>query len=55
MSLAATVGAPLGLGGYARELFALAPAWGREEQDCTAMLLLLEDLARVPHATPEAR
>ena len=55
MSLAATVGAPLGLGGYARELFALAPAWGREEQDCTAMLLLLEDLARVPHAAPEAR
>ena len=55
MSLAASVGAPLGLGGYARELFALAPAWGREEQDCTAMLLLLEDLARVPHAVPEAR
>ncbi|MBS0304456.1 MAG: NAD(P)-dependent oxidoreductase [Proteobacteria bacterium] len=50
MNLAASVGAPLGLGGYAREMFALAKAWGREEQDCTAMLLLLEDLARVPHA-----
>lgn len=50
MNLANSVGAPLGLGAYARELFALAKAWGREDQDCTAMLLLLEDLARVPHA-----
>ncbi|MFG5410013.1 NAD-binding protein [Piscinibacter sakaiensis] len=48
MNLAASVGAPLGLGGYAREMFALAKSWGREEQDCTAMLLLLEDLAQVP-------
>jgi 4-hydroxybutyrate dehydrogenase/sulfolactaldehyde 3-reductase len=47
LSLAATVGAPLGLGAYAREMFALARSWGREEQDCTAMLLLLEDVARV--------
>jgi 4-hydroxybutyrate dehydrogenase/sulfolactaldehyde 3-reductase len=49
LSLAATVGAPLGLGAYAREMFALARSWGREEQDCTAMLLLLEDVARVRH------
>ncbi len=47
MNLAASVGAPLGLGGYAREMFALAKSWGREEQDCTAMLLLLEDIAHV--------
>jgi 4-hydroxybutyrate dehydrogenase/sulfolactaldehyde 3-reductase len=47
MNLAASVGAPLGLGGYSREMFALAKSWGRQEQDCTAMLLLLEDLARV--------
>lgn len=47
MNLAASVGAPLGLGGYAREMFALAKSWGREEQDCTAMLLLLEDLAHL--------
>ncbi len=47
MQLAASVGAPLGLGGYAREMFALAKSWGREGQDCTAMLLLLEDIARV--------
>ncbi|WP_326541187.1 NAD(P)-dependent oxidoreductase [Pseudorhodoferax sp.] len=54
MNLAASVGAPLGLGGYAREMFALARSWGREEQDCTAMLLLLEDMARVPHEAPAA-
>ena len=47
MDLAASVGAPLGLGGYAREMFALAKSWGREEQDCTAMLLLLEDIAHL--------
>ena len=46
MQLAASVGAPLGLGGYAREMFALARSWGREGQDCTAMLLLLEDISR---------
>ena len=50
MSLAASVGAPLGLGGYAREMFALAKAWGRQDQDCTAMLLLLEDIARATHS-----
>ena len=47
MRLAASVGAPLGLGAYSRELYSLAKSWGRAEQDCTAMLLLLEDLARV--------
>jgi 4-hydroxybutyrate dehydrogenase/sulfolactaldehyde 3-reductase len=49
MNLASSVGAPLGLGGYAREMFALAKAWGRENEDCTAMLLLLEDVAQVAH------
>jgi 4-hydroxybutyrate dehydrogenase / sulfolactaldehyde 3-reductase len=47
MTLAASVGAPLGLGGYAQQMFALAKSWNRQEQDCTAMLLLMEDLARV--------
>ena len=47
MNLAASVGAPLGLGGYAQEIFALGKSWGRNEQDCTALLLLLEDIARV--------
>lgn len=47
LDLGAEVGAPLSLGASAREYFALARSWGREEQDCTAMLLLLEDIARV--------
>jgi 4-hydroxybutyrate dehydrogenase/sulfolactaldehyde 3-reductase len=47
LDLGAEVGAPLSLGSTAREYFALAKSWGREEQDCTAMLLLLEDIARV--------
>jgi 4-hydroxybutyrate dehydrogenase/sulfolactaldehyde 3-reductase len=47
MNLAAAVGAPLGLGAYSRELYALAKSWGRADQDCTAMLLLLEDIARL--------
>jgi 4-hydroxybutyrate dehydrogenase/sulfolactaldehyde 3-reductase len=51
LHLAASVGAPLGLGAYARELYSLAKSWGRSEQDCTAMLLLLEDLARVHRGT----
>lgn len=46
LALGASVGAPLSLGSASRELFSLAKAWGRSEQDCTAMLLLLEDLAR---------
>ena len=49
LNLAGLVGAPLGLGGYAREMFALARSWGRENEDCTAMLLLLEDVANVKH------
>lgn len=48
LDLGAEVAAPLSLGSTAREYFALARAWGRENQDCTAMLLLLEDIARVP-------
>jgi 4-hydroxybutyrate dehydrogenase/sulfolactaldehyde 3-reductase len=47
LDLGAEVGAPLSLGSTAREYFALAKSWGREDQDCTAMLLLLEDIARV--------
>lgn len=54
LNLAASVGAPLGLGGYAREMFALAKSWDREHQDCTAMLLLLEDVAHCPHAAVPA-
>ncbi|KAA3623927.1 MAG: NAD(P)-dependent oxidoreductase, partial [Proteobacteria bacterium] len=46
LDLAKSVGAPLSLGGVSREMFSLARSWGRSEQDCTAMLLLLEDIAR---------
>lgn len=52
LELGAEMGAPLSLGSTAREYFALARSWGRENQDCTAMLLLLEDIARVAHAEP---
>ena len=45
LDLAKSEGAPLVLGGASRELFSLARSWGRMQQDCTAMLLLLEDLA----------
>jgi len=38
------VGAPLYLGAAARQAFALASSWGRQDQDCTAMLLLMQDL-----------
>ncbi|WP_102960458.1 NAD(P)-dependent oxidoreductase [Mangrovicella endophytica] len=48
MKLGAAVGTPLMLGGAAREFYALAEPWGRGGEDCTAMLLLIEDLARVP-------
>ncbi len=44
LTLGHELGAPLFLGASALELFNLAPAFGRAEQDCTAMLLLLEDL-----------
>jgi len=54
LDLGAEVGAPLSLGSTAREYFALARSWGREDQDCTAMLLLLEDIARVA-TSPEAK
>lgn len=46
LALAKSAGAPLALGGVSQQLFALAEAWGRAEQDCTAMLLLLEDIAK---------
>jgi 4-hydroxybutyrate dehydrogenase/sulfolactaldehyde 3-reductase len=50
LNLGARLGAPLHLGAAARQAFSLANRWGRAEEDCTAMLLLLEDLCRLPHA-----
>jgi 4-hydroxybutyrate dehydrogenase/sulfolactaldehyde 3-reductase len=53
LDLGAEMGSPLALGAVAREYFALARSWGRENQDCTAMLLLLEDIARSSAADAE--
>lgn len=50
LDLGAELGSPLALGSTAREYFALARSWGRENEDCTAMLLLLEDIARATDA-----
>lgn len=52
LGLGASVHSPLLLGAVAREIFGLAGAWGRENQDWTAVLLLLEDLARAEHLDP---
>lgn len=52
LSLGADAGVPMMLGAVARESFNLAKPWGRENEDWTAMLLLLEDVARVEHLPP---
>ena len=52
LALGAEVGSPLMLGSIAREMFSLAGPWGRGDEDWTAALLLLEDLARAPHQPP---
>ena len=49
LALGAELGSPLMLGAIAREVFALAKPWGRDDEDWTATLLLLEDLARAEH------
>jgi 4-hydroxybutyrate dehydrogenase/sulfolactaldehyde 3-reductase len=46
LDLGAEVGAPLSLGSTAR-VFRARPFVDRENQDCAAILLLLEDIARV--------
>lgn len=52
LGLGAAVHSPLLLGAVAREIFGLAAAWDRENEDWTAVLLLLEDLARAEHLDP---
>ena len=52
LALGAEVGSPLMLGSIAREMFSLAGPWGRGDEDWTAALLLLEDLARAAHQPP---
>jgi 4-hydroxybutyrate dehydrogenase/sulfolactaldehyde 3-reductase len=55
LSLGAELGAPLLLGAVAREMFSLARPWGRDDEDWTAMLLLLEDVSRAEHLPPVPR
>jgi 4-hydroxybutyrate dehydrogenase/sulfolactaldehyde 3-reductase len=45
MDLGISLGLPLTLGAAARSQFALAKSWGRQDQDCTAILPLLHDVA----------
>jgi 4-hydroxybutyrate dehydrogenase/sulfolactaldehyde 3-reductase len=52
LSLGAMAGVPLLLGAITREAFNLAKPWQRENEDWTAMLLLLEDIARIEHGEP---
>ena len=47
VTLGHELGSPLFLGAAALELFGLAPVFGRAEQDCTALLLILEQLAGI--------
>lgn len=54
LSLGAEYASPLLLGAIAKEMFGLARPWGRDGEDWTAMLLLLEDLARADHQKPVA-
>lgn len=52
LTLAAENGVPMYLGAIAKETFSLAKPWQRENHDWTAMLLLMEDIARIQHLPP---
>lgn len=52
LSLGADTGVPLMLGAVAREELNLAKPWNRANEDYTAMLLLLEDIAHAEHLAP---
>lgn len=52
LNLGMSAGVPLLLGSITREALSLAKPWQREGEDWTAMLLLLEDIARVEHGAP---
>jgi len=54
LSLGHELGTPLFLGACALELFGMAPALGRADQDCTAMLLILRQLAGMDPAGGDA-
>jgi 4-hydroxybutyrate dehydrogenase / sulfolactaldehyde 3-reductase len=52
LALGADSGVPLMLGAVTRETIAYAKPWKRNDEDWTAMLLLLEDLVRAEHLAP---
>lgn len=54
LSLGSQLSSPLFLGAAAREIFSLAAAWQRADQDCTALMHLLADLGRTVHKEPAA-
>ena len=45
--LGSKIGMPLKLGEVSKEYFSLAKSYGRSEQDCTAMLNLIEDISKI--------
>ncbi|WP_271270715.1 NAD(P)-dependent oxidoreductase [Aliamphritea hakodatensis] len=47
LDLAAENGMPVWLGAAAEQLYGLSRSYGRENEDCTAMLLLLEEIAGI--------
>jgi 4-hydroxybutyrate dehydrogenase/sulfolactaldehyde 3-reductase len=49
LELGGRLGAPLGMGAAGREELGLGQAWGRMEEDVTAILLVLEDIAKAAH------
>lgn len=50
LGLGLDLNVPLFLGASARELFGLAPVMGRADEDCTAMLLMIKELAGIATA-----
>jgi 4-hydroxybutyrate dehydrogenase/sulfolactaldehyde 3-reductase len=46
LELGGRLGVPLGMGAAGREELGLGQAWGRMEEDVTAILLVLEDIAK---------
>lgn len=51
LELGSELGLPLGLGAVARNVFGLARSWGREDQDCTAILPMLHEIANSKDVT----
>lgn len=55
LEMAVSLGLSLNLGAVARNVFAMAPSWSREMQDCTAVLHLLHEVNHSPSLPPVVR